>query len=220
MLGTQHKPPRIPAGAQVEALRREDEKANRLTPTSLVTVINRGREALVRKWDAEDYTMRSYTHNGGTVDAPYLMQMPYGAALHFQHHCPIPGTRDPNSNTLAAESFLGILDTDPPEMCEPLTDEQCASFGQSIEAIERTAGEQTKVVDVKKNARTRAGIGGLGNQPRRPQTTTGEEADREADRIAREAMKSPDGVSDEIRADAEEGERELEAAKPRSRRGR
>jgi hypothetical protein len=166
MLGTMHKPPKIPRARRSKPCDAKDEKANKLTPTSLVTVINRGRELLVRKWDAEDYPLRSYTHNGGTADAPYLMQMPYGAALHFQRHCPIPGTRDPNSNTLAAESFLGILDTDPEEFCAPLTDEQCAAYGQAIEAIERTDGERRRSSTSRRTpAAHRAG--GLGNQPRR-----------------------------------------------------
>lgn len=218
MLGTTHRPATLPAGAQVEALRRADEKANRLTPESIVTVINRGVQTLTCKWDAEDYRLKPYTHNGGTAAAPYLMTMPLGAALHFQHHSPVPGTRDPNSNTLAAVSFLGILDVDPPEGCEPFTVEDCALFGQAIEAIERTEGEGVTVVDMKRNAKLRSGQGGLGNSPRRPQTTTGEENDREADALAREHMQPPDHVSDEIAS--ETAEFEAEEAKVGRRRGR
>lgn len=222
MLGTTHHPPKLPAGAKVEALRRQDEKANRLTPESIVTVINRGREILTRKWDAEDYPLRPYTHAGGTADAPYLMTMPYGAALHFQRHCPVPGTRDPNSSTLDAVSFLGILDTDPDDACTPFTDEECQRFGQAIEAIERTDGEQTKVVDVRKSAKTRVGQGALGNAPRRNQFTSGDEADRAADEIARASMQPPDGVSEEIQSEIAEGEAEeaKTAARPRTRSSR
>lgn len=210
MIGTTHRPAAIPRNAQVEALRRKDDKANKLGPESIVTVINRGRESFERKFDGEDYLLKPYTHNGGTDDAPFLMQMPFGAAMHFQKHCPVPGTRDPNSNTLAAESFLGILDTDEPELCRPFTEDECRQFGQAIEAIERLDTDATKVIDVRQAAKRRSGQGGLGNNTsHKPQFTTGEDADRQADAIARHAMQAPDGVSDEIASEAAEGEAEL-----------
>lgn len=217
MLGSVHTAPTVPPGATVEPLRRGDAKANRLTPDSIVIVINRGRQTLTRKWDGNDYDLHPFTHDGHSEDRPYLMQMPYGAALHFQFHCPIPGTRDPNSDTLAAESFLGILDTDASEFCAPMTVEECQRIGQAIEAIERTAADTT-VVDVKGVTKKRIGAAMLGNAPRRPVTTTGEDADREADEIARAAMRAPEGVSEEIQSEAAEGEEVLATSGGRRRR--
>lgn len=227
MLGTTHRPARIPAGAKVELLRKPDSKANRLTPDSLVTVINRGREMLVCKWDGEDYHLQPYTHDGGTADQPHLIQMPYGAALLFQQHCPVPGTRDPYSPTFAAVSFLGILDTESADMCVPFTDEECRKFGQTVEAIERSDEEQRglQVVDVKKTQHTRVGQGGLGNAPKRPafqaSTPAGEELD------AREVMRpatGEDGLNEaqrEMQRDAGEHAADEARAKGRARaRGR
>lgn len=196
MLGQTHRPAAIPPGAQVETLRRADAKANRITPDSIVTVINRGRVVLERKWDGEDYALRPFTHNGGTEDAPYLMSMPYAPAAHFQHHCPVAGTRDPNSPDLRAESWLGILDLDPPEACIPFTVEQCHDFGQAIEAIERSPDEPVKVVEMKDVNKSRAGAANMGNS-RRPEFTQD---------IARAHMQPPDAVSEEIRQEAAEGE--------------
>lgn len=209
MLGSVHRRPSVPTGSIVETLRRPDEKANRLTPLSLVTVINRGRTVIEAKFDGEDFELPPFTHKGGTEETPYLMQIPYGAALLFQRHAPIPGTRDAHSADAFAESFLGILDTDAPEACAPLSVDECTAAGQAIEAIGRLEGESTRVVDMKDNRRRTTGQGGLGNAQNRLQTTTGEENDREADAIARDAMQPPDGVSPEIQSEAAEGEAEL-----------
>lgn len=200
MFGSTHRPATIPPGAQVALLRRQDEKANKIGPDTLVTVINRGREPLVRKWDGEDYVLPPFTADGGTDTTPTLRQMPYAAALHFQKHCPIPGTRDPLSNTLAAESFLGILDTDAPELCVPMTEDECQRAGQAIEAIERPAHEPTQVVEMKEVSTRKIGQAGLGTQ-------TGARVDFDRT-VAAEHMRPPEGVSDEIRSEAAAGEAE------------
>ena len=196
MLGAQHRTVALPKGSQVETLRRSDAKANRIMPDTIVTVINRGVATLVRKWDGMDFAILPYTHKGGTKAAPFLLAMPYAGALHFQHHCPVPGTRDAESPDFAAISFLGILDTDPPENCEPFTQAQCKKFGQAIEALQRPEGDDAKPVKMKGQS-SRVGQGGRGNSVgRKPQFTKD---------VAREHLQPPGGVSDEIRGDEAEG---------------
>lgn len=102
-----------------------------LTPETIVTVINRGHATLVRMFDARNYAIRPHTVG--------LHTMPYGAALHFQKHCVVQGTRE--FETGAQESYLGIIGVDQPAACEPFTVEECEQFGQRIEALSRTAGE-------------------------------------------------------------------------------
>jgi hypothetical protein len=116
-----------------------------LKPETLVDVINRGFETLVRKFDGRDYPLRPHTDG--------LMRIPYAAAVHFQKHSTVPGTRDAGSG--AEQSFIGIVRVsgtnqpiDPPEFCEPFNADQCEAFGQRIEAIARDADEPVQVVSV------------------------------------------------------------------------
>lgn len=120
-----------------------------LTPETPVLVINRGHETIVRKFDALDYPLHPHTKG--------LMRMPYAAALHFQKHTTVPGTRDTESN--AEQSYLGIIRTDQagwpeqipidlPDALEPFTVEQCEAFGQRIEAVARDPREAVQVASV------------------------------------------------------------------------
>lgn len=197
-LGQPYREPDLPAGAKIQTLRKQDEKANKLTPDTMVTVINRSRETFVRKWDAEDYALLPYTHDGGTEDRPFVMRMPYGAALLFQRHCVIPGTRNPDSNTLAAESYLGILGIDPDDACTPLSDDELRTLGHAIEAIERDSSAPVKVVDVKTATRRGIAAQAMGNSS----GARGVEFTKE---VAAEHMRPPDGVSSEIAGEAAEG---------------
>lgn len=149
----------LPAGAKVVDLSPVNEAQQALTPETIVVCINRGRETLVRKFDALDYPLHPHTEG--------YIKMPYGAALHFQRHCTVPGTRDVFSG--AEQSFIGILGVDPPEWCEPFTDEQCQRFGIAVEAIDRS-GEDEPVQMANVNAATAAGkipVRGQSNNHRR-----------------------------------------------------
>lgn len=120
-----------------------------LTPETPVLVLNRGVQTLVRKFDNREYPLHSHTQG--------YIRMPYGAALHFQRHCPVQGTRDVESGLEA--SYLAIVRTDDPrwaeqlyldspDSCEPFTPEQCAEFGQRVEAVYRDPGEEVVTVPV------------------------------------------------------------------------
>lgn len=122
-----------------------------LSPETPVLVINRGFEVLVRKFDALDYELQPHTVG--------LMKMPYAAALHFQKHTTVAGTRDAQTNS--EESYLGILrtdqpgwpeqiDIDPPRLCQPFTREEADEAGQRIEALVRDPGEGVVVANVAK----------------------------------------------------------------------
>lgn len=130
--------PQLPDGVKIHDLTPATESRDALTPETPVVVINRGRETLVRKFDGRDYPLKPHTEG--------LIKMPYGAALHFQRHCVVPGTRDVASG--AEQSFIGILGVDPDEWCEPFTEEQCIGFGQAVEAIQREAGDEVQSVNV------------------------------------------------------------------------
>lgn len=173
-----------------------------LTPETLVLAINRGHETLVRKFDALDYPLHPHTKG--------LIRMPYAAALHFQKHTTVPGTRDTNSG--AEVSYLGIIrtdqagwpeqiDIDPPEACQPFTVEQCTAFGQRIEAVARDPREDVQVASVSNavlSGKVPTGRGGSGRKgvafSKKGVTADGGEVDREemlnadetaAERIAR-----------------------------------
>lgn len=185
----------VPAGATVIDLTPVNPASQALTPDTIVTCINRGREVLVRKFDALDYPLHPH--------AVGFIKMPYGAALHFQRHCTVPGTRDAFSG--AEQSFIGILGVDPPEWCEPFTDEQCERFGIAIEAIDRT-GEEEAVTTASVSSAVAAGRvpvrGQRGGKPTRPvrQGKDGKNGSKLAD-----AMAPPDGrndAQDEIDNDA------------------
>lgn len=120
-----------------------------LEPETPVLVINRGHATLTRKWDGLDYALHPHTKG--------LIRMAYGAAIHFQKHTTVPGTRD--VETGSEQSYLGILRTDQagwpgqiaidlPEACEPFTEEECLAFGQRIEAIQREPGEEVVTASV------------------------------------------------------------------------
>lgn len=158
-----------------------------LTPETPVLVINRGHETLVRKFDALDYPLHPHTKG--------LIRMPYAAALHFQKHTTVPGTRDMESG--AEQSYLGIIRTDQagwpeqlpidqPEACEPFTIEECTTFGQRIEAVARDPREAVQVASVSSavaSGKVPTGRGGSGRKGvafnKKGVTADGGEVDRE-----------------------------------------
>jgi hypothetical protein len=141
-------------GQAVKDLTPKSQQQFQLTPETIVVVINRSRDTLVRKFDGTDYDL-----------SPGLMRMPYGAALHFQRHCTVPGTRDVFNGS--EQSYIGIRGVDPPEWCEPFTNEQLERFGLATEAISRE-GDEVQTASVANAAA--AGRIGIRNQSanRRP----------------------------------------------------
>lgn len=162
-------------------------RPNQLTPETPVDVINRGFEVLTRKFDGYDYDLIPHTQG--------LMRMPYGAALHFQKHCTVPGTRD--ALTSAEMSFIGIVrnattgaPVDEPDYCEPFTEEQCRQFGQRIEAIARDVDEAMTVVPVSKVTQSgRVPVGRQSAGRRRP-------LQREGHGNVADALAPPEGQND------------------------
>jgi len=130
--------PQLPDGVNVVDLTPATPAQEALTPETIVVVINRGHETLVRKFDGIDYPLHPHTVG--------LIKMPYGAALHFQKHCTVPGTRD--AVTSAEQSYLGILGIDPEDWCTPFSVAECEAFGQRVEAIQREEGEEVTAVNV------------------------------------------------------------------------
>lgn len=183
--------PELPAGTKVIDLSPVNEASQALTPETSVVVINRGRATLVRKFDALDYPLRPHTEG--------LLRMPYGAALHFQRHCTVPGTRDVFSG--AEQSFIGILGIDPPEWCEPFTDEQCERFGIAIEAIDRS-GEDEPVQVANVNAATAAGKIPVRGQSNRKRPVRAGKDGNKGSKLA-DAMAPPDDLNDAQREAAE-----------------
>lgn len=107
--------------------------ASTLKPTDIVVCLNRGRRPLLVTFDA----------NHREIPIGYF-KTEYGAALHFQKKLVVPGTR--NIEVGGHVSWIAILGSedgriqvDPPEMCVQFTDEELQSYGERIEAIDRSA---------------------------------------------------------------------------------
>jgi len=189
MSGQTYQQPQLPAGAEVAMLRREDDKANELTPETFVTCINRGRQVLVDMFDSQRYAI-----------PPGYFQCQYGAALHFQRRQVVPGTRIPGQGH---KSWIGILNVDKPVMCEPFTDAELEEFGEAVEAINRSAlpgaDGDVKYLGTSGARSTLEGeglVGGgfqssLGGGAPRPQLNL--EADTEAGRSAADTAMQPAG---------------------------
>lgn len=193
-----YTPPELPTGTRITNLRKEDDKANELTPETMVTCINRGPLALVDMFDGQNY-----------VIPPGHFMAPYGAALHFQRRQVVPGTRIPGQGH---KSWVSILGIDKAEVCLPFTDAELEAFGQAREAINREAlpgaDGQVQIIGTAGARATLAGeglVGGfapvMGAGPQRPDLSV--EGDTPAGReAAGHALERP-GVSE---ARAEEAE--------------
>lgn len=88
-----------------------------------VVCINRGRKPLIDTFDARHVEMPAG-----------FFEIEYGAAKHFQRRLIVPGTK---VNAAEFVSWIGILGVNPPELCEPFTDEELGRFGENIEALSR-----------------------------------------------------------------------------------
>ena len=101
--------------------------------SDLVLCINRGRKPLKETFDSAHHE----------IPVGYF-KTEFGRALHYQRKLIVPGTR--NIEVGGHVSFIGILGTDDgrvaydtPENCVPFTDEELTTFGERIEAIDRSA---------------------------------------------------------------------------------
>jgi hypothetical protein len=123
----------LPEDLEVVDLTAASMTAASIEPTTPVLVLNRGRKPLEMTFDGN--------HRVLPVG---LFKTEYGAARHFQERAVVPGTR--NVEVGGHVSWFAILGTadqriavDPPEMCVPFTDEELKAFGESLEAIDRSA---------------------------------------------------------------------------------
>lgn len=99
-----------------------------LTPESPVLVLNRGWNTYTDKFDGIDYDL----------PAGEVLEMPYGAALHFRARAVVPGTRNPEVKK--QESFLVVmhpLGPDKRSAWRMFTDEERAWIEGKHEAIAR-----------------------------------------------------------------------------------
>jgi hypothetical protein len=197
-------PTRTADGTPVLDLVPAEAGHDKLTPTTTVLVINRGLETLVRKFNSLDFPLHPHTKG--------LMRMPYGAARHFQKHTVVPGTR--NTATGIEQSYLGILymeadptqaPIDPPEMCVPFTPEECARFGQRVEAVERPDPAEVEMASV--GAMVTAGhvpVRGTASQRGRKTEFAREGVTANGRKVARDAvMRADDDPNDAQREIAE-----------------
>lgn len=138
--------PDLPAGVKVADLVPADSNAAELTPDTSVLCLNRGVNAIVDKYDGRDYV----------IPAGYV-QMPYGAAVHFQKRQVVPGTKDP-ARGWGHKSWIHICGIDKADQNRPFTIDELRAFGESVEAIVRERGE----VSYQTTAATRAAMDGEG----------------------------------------------------------
>lgn len=162
-----------------------EAKPQELVATTPVVVINRGVDTLVRKYDGYDWPLRPHTEG--------LIRIPYGAALHFQKHATVPGTRDPITGSEV--SYIGIVQNattgvriDPPDLCDPFTREQCQAFGLAVEAIAREEGEVNTVPVAPMTAAGRVPVG--------RQSITRRKLVRDGHGAIETAMAPPDGPNE------------------------
>lgn len=133
----------LPAGVEVENLSVQRLNETTLRPTTPVVCINRGRKPLNDMFDGVAVTI-----------PPGVFVTEYGAAKHFQDRLIVPGTR--NLDLGGFVSWIGIIGTedrrqrvDPPEVCEPFTDEELQTFGEKVEGLDRGALANPADRDVK-----------------------------------------------------------------------
>ncbi len=137
-------------------------------PTERVLCLNRGRRPIEDTFDARHLEM-----------PPGYFYIEYAAAKHFQERNIVPGTKSAVVGG-AYVSWISICGVNPPEMCQPFTDEELAEFGEAVEAIDRRAdygfGSGVKVVPT---SRVRAASPMLGMQ-RGPGAGVGIDATQQA----------------------------------------
>lgn len=189
--------PQLPDGVKVHDLTPASEAREALTPETSVLVINRGRETLVRKFDGRDYPLRPFTEG--------VIRMPYGAALHFQKHCVVPGTRDVASG--AEQSYIGILGIDPEALCRPLEEAELEAAERAPEAIQREPGEEVEAIPVSRQvASGKVPVRGQSTRRRSSgfartgKTAKGDEVDRD------DVMRADDTAQERIDAVNEAGD--------------
>jgi hypothetical protein len=120
--------PQLPAGTVVADLSRSvsDGPVKEPKADERVTCINRGRNALTCTYDS----MHKVIPAG-------LFEIEYEAAKHFRDRLIVPGTKNVEANAFV--SWIGILGVDHADKCQPFTDAQLLSFGEKVEAIDRSS---------------------------------------------------------------------------------
>lgn len=140
MNGPQYVPPTVEDGEEVVDLMRSSTRGpvKEPAPNERVLAINRGRRVLHETFDAHHFE----------IPASSKFYIEYGAARHAQARQIVPGTR--NATDGSYRSFIGIIGVDPPELCEPFTNEELAKMGEAVEAIDRSQdhgfGKEVKVL--------------------------------------------------------------------------
>lgn len=192
----QHGQPTIGADrvGQVIDLQPESSGVVKLTPESIVLVVNRGREWLTDTYDSKHYRI-----------PPGFFTIAYGAAQHFKNRGVVPGSRNPETNFQA--SFFAIIGVVAPrpdggytvlkpidhvEEWDPFTDEECRLYEHATETLDRAAmvdpyesAEDVKLVPVAGGgnasiippSRVRGGTGSARTRRRTEITGTGSAKD-------------------------------------------
>lgn len=132
----------MPDTTEVANLLVERMNETTLRPDSPVLCLNRGRRVL------------QVTYDGNHIQIPPgYFRTEYAAALHMAKHLIVPGTR--NIEVGGHVSWIAVLGSDdgrvavdPVEWCQPFSDEDLATYGEAIEAIDRKALSDPSARDV------------------------------------------------------------------------
>lgn len=108
----------------------ETETKKVLKPDDDVIIVNRGRHTIEEKHDGVAYK----------IPPQRYCRIKYAAAQHFQSRLVVPGTRNPMQTgpSQKQDSFIGIVDVDPPAKCEPFDDAYVDKYSLQVEAIDRS----------------------------------------------------------------------------------
>jgi len=120
--------PVLPENVVVHQFAPDHLKGVELTDQAIVVIINRHPNKPYRdKFDGVNYT----------IPGGHIGEITFGAAQHFRERSVVPGSRNPETHK--EDHFIAILNIDPPERCQPFTDEQAARIDAMPEALDRSA---------------------------------------------------------------------------------
>jgi len=155
-MGRTYEPPKDIDLSEVVPLLPAHKQKQELTPDTPVICLNRGPKELRDMHDAQEYV----------IPPGAKFQVAYATAQHFQRRLIVPGTRNPNVHDTSVPlfvSWIAIFGVDPPEACQPFTDEQLKRFGEKAEGLNREVlGGSDRDVQVRSTGELASGLAGLG----------------------------------------------------------
>lgn len=132
-----------------------DHNQGELTPKTPVICVNRGPRTLTDMHDGHQLTVPPHA----------TFQATYEQAVHLQRRQIVPGTKSPDSPDQYV-SWIGILNIDSPDRCEPFDDEFLARYNEAKEALNRDEmSPADRDVQVVSTRVLRPRLGGLGEAP-------------------------------------------------------